>query len=251
MAPPQGSSRTKTKPRILDCHTCSSGTLWQDVLQVPWEPLTNNFISYHASAWRADPGVLHHWHQTPASATPSPHPPELLLTLPFTQGILPYFLLMLFFSKPTFGGCSCPVHSNYVNSNMSYSNSPAAPGWGSVEGPLWPHCCSVPLLLLFLSFISLLFLLLSSLFWYQIPLTAPCKVSTAPSSVPEGSCTAWAEPHWLQQCPAANSIAYLHCKHNYLITKETGAAITEPLLDLLFWSISWCWNYKSWCKLVV
>lgn len=131
------------------------------------------------------------------------------------------------------------------------TNSPAAPGWGSVEGPLWPHCCSVPLLLLFLSFISLLFLLLSSLFWYEIPLTAPCKVSTAPSSVPEGSCTAWAEPHWLQQCPAANSIAYLHCKHNYLITKETGAAITEPLLDLLFWSISWCWNYKSWCKLVV
>lgn len=197
--------QNQNKSRILDCQTCSSRTLWQNVLQVLWEPHTNIFISYHTSAPRAEPGVLHHWHQTPASAT-------LPLTLLNCCSPCPLHRASSHIS------CSCsspnpPLEAALAQCTVTMliqiylSNSPAAPGWGSVEGPLWPHCCSVPLLLLFLSFISLLFLLLSSLLWYQIPLTAPCKASTATSSVPEGSCTAWAEPHWLQQCPAANSIA--------------------------------------------
>lgn len=161
----------------------------------PENPHTNIFISYHClstegrtrGAPALAPGSCFSqpfpwpsylqccspcpWHRASSSISCS-HPPQRLL-LPNVQ-------------KP------CQHKSLWVT---------LKPHLVSDEEPLWPRCnlCSTPPATPQFHYLSL--------FWHQIPLPAPWNLSTATSPVPEGSCTAWAEPHCLQQCPAANSIA--------------------------------------------
>lgn len=56
----------KTNPGFLTTRPAAPG-LYGKMLDI--------FISTTVSAQRAEPGVLHHWHQAPASTSPSPHPP--------------------------------------------------------------------------------------------------------------------------------------------------------------------------------
>lgn len=75
--------QSQNKPRVLDCHTCSSRTLWQMSCKPPENHILISSFPATASAQRADPGMLHHWHQPPVSPSPSlALLPELLLPAP-------------------------------------------------------------------------------------------------------------------------------------------------------------------------